>query len=142
MGILDNFNITGVKNIKELPTNRGVQFQKRKPMTVWNHPLTRRTKYKIYGYKIDRSSGIRRPHWLKADFPTGRQITPEMLGLDGIYTIDVIGQVGVIAPSKEQKNSDYSKIPEDPYHEEKDTFIYSKELINNRGYLKQNERRE
>lgn len=139
MGILSDKVSFGVKNIKDIPTNRGLQFQKEKPLTPYNFPLTQNTTYKIFGYKKDHI-GIRRPHWVGTTIPTGRQLTPQMVGLDGFYSVKIIHQSGIVSPRKEQ-NKEFSVIPEIK-EEENDTFIYSKNVINNRGYLKQNVARQ
>ena len=130
--------IQGINNVKHLPTNRGIQFQKEKPMTMHNYPLTRKTKYEIYGYKKDKLTGIKRPHWIKAELATGSNLTPQKVGLDGFYDVKALSQTGLISPKKE-KNIDFSTIP-DSSMDKNDTFIYSKNIISNRGYIEQNDR--
>jgi hypothetical protein len=110
-------------------------------MTPYNYPLTQRTKYKIFGYKKDKYTGIRRPHWLKAELATGKALTPQTVGLDGFYNVEVISQAGVISPRKE-KAKDFSEVPEEGEIDKNDRFIYPERVINNRGHLKQNVERE
>ena len=128
--------ISGINNVKSLPTNRGFQFQKDKPMTMHNYPLTKKTKYQIYGYKKDKLTGIKRPHWIKAEIATGKHLTPQAVGLDGFYDVQALSQVGLISPKKE-RSIDFSQIPESKM-DKNDTFIYSKNIISNRGLIEQN----
>ena len=104
-------------------------------MTIHNYPLTRKTTYKIYGYKKDKITGIKTPHWIKAELATGRNLTPQAVGLDGFYDVQPLTQTGVISPRKE-KNINYSEVPNFT-KDKKDTFIYSKDIINSRGYILQ-----
>jgi len=135
MGILDSLQITGIKP-KIKPTNRGFQFQKDKPITPYNYPLSQKTKYKIYGYKKD-FLGMKTPYWLTAEIATGKQLNPQMVGLDGFFSVEVVGQVGLVSPRRERKEAKkYSSIPEDLLEE--DTFIYNENVINDRGNLHKN----
>ena len=132
--------IQGINNLRKLPTNRGFQFQKEKPMTMHNYPLTKKTKYKIYGYRKDGIAGLKKPFWITAEIPTGKKLTPQSVGLDGFYTVTPISQSGLISPRKE-KSIDFSDIPEMTM-DKNDRFIYSKNTISNRGYIEQNVLRE
>lgn len=138
MGILNNIGITGIKQ-KTSPTNRGMQFQKKHPITPYNYPLSQKTKYKIFGYKIQ--NFVKKPYWLDAEIATGKQLTPQYVGLDGFYSVRIVGQTGLVSPRMERKEAKkYSEIPED-IHEE-DTFIYNENIINDRGYLNKNDSRK
>lgn len=53
-----------------------------------NFPLSKFTLWKIYGYRKDPYTGIKRPHWLEKKLPTGQQLTPRMVGLDGFFKVD------------------------------------------------------
>lgn len=129
--------IQGINNVKALPTNRGIQFQKAKPMTMHNYPLTKKTKYKIYGYKYRDKSNmiIKDPYWLTVEIATGKKLTPQSVGLDGFFDVKPISQTGVISPKKE-KDIAFSDIPETTM-DKNDKFIYSKNIINSRGYIQQ-----
>ena len=130
--------ISGINNTKVLPTNRGIQFQKEKPMTIHNYPLTKKTKYKIFGYKQDKLNGMKSPHWITAEIATGRNLTPEIVGLDGFYDVKALSQVGIISPKKE-RSIKFSDIPNSKM-DKNDNFIYSKNIISDRGYIEQNDR--
>ena len=90
--ILDTNNIIKGVKLKDRPTYRGGSFRKDKPLGAHNFPLSSRTHYQIYGYKKD-ASGIRRPYWMEKILPTGKQLTPQMCGLDGFYKITPTKQV-------------------------------------------------
>jgi hypothetical protein len=100
MTILDNRKIiTGVKP-KIRPTHGNDQggdfdlkFDKTYPLGPHNYPLTKYTDWKIYGYRKDPFTGMKRPYWLTKRLPTGRPITPKMVGLDGFFDIKPINQV-------------------------------------------------
>jgi hypothetical protein len=105
-------------------------------MTMHNYPLTQKTRYKIRGYK--KRGVIKEPHWIEAEIATGRNLTPQSVGLDGFYEVIPLQQSGVISPRKEKSRGlELSDIP-DFTTEKNDRFIYSKEIINNRGYIQQN----
>ena len=96
MGILDtNKIITGVKPISLSPTYRNefFKFNKKKALGEHNYPLTKYTEWKIYGYKKDKLTGIRTPYWISKTLPTGRPLTPKLVGLDGFYTVQPLNQV-------------------------------------------------
>jgi len=84
--ILDTNNIIRGVKTKERPTYRGGSFRKDKPLSEHNFPLSKRTHYKIYGYKKD-ASGIKRPYWMEKILPTGRKLTPQMCKLDGFFNV-------------------------------------------------------
>jgi hypothetical protein len=91
--------ITGVKP-KIRPTHGNdpakefnIEFDKTKPLAPHNFPLTKYTDWKIYGYKKDPYTGIKRPYWLTKRLPTGRPIEPKMVGLDGFFDIKPLNQV-------------------------------------------------
>ena len=93
MTILDNPRIiTGVKS-KIKPTFNDGFFDKNKPLEEHNFPLTKYTDWQIYGYRKDPFTGIKRPYWLTKRLPTGRQVSPRMVGLDGFFTIKPKQQV-------------------------------------------------
>jgi len=86
--------ITGIKPIKQRPyRDSDAAFNKDLPMGIHNFPLTKYTKWKIYGYKKDRFTGMKRPFWMEKTLPTGRQLTPQMCGLDGFFDVKSINQV-------------------------------------------------
>jgi hypothetical protein len=83
-----------MKPIKERPyRDSDVLFDKELPITKHNFPLTTYTNWKIYGYKKDPLTGIKRPYWLDKRLPTGRPLTPKMCGLDGFYDVRSTNQV-------------------------------------------------
>jgi len=93
MTILNNPTIiTGVKS-KTPPTFNDGSFDKNKPLGEHNFPLTKYTTYKIYGYKKDPLTGIKRPFWMTKKHPTGRPLNARMCGLDGFFDIKPINQV-------------------------------------------------
>ena len=92
MGILNSQIIKGIKP-KERPTYRGGSFNKNKPLGEHNFPLTKYVHYKIYGYKKDPYTGIKRPYWMEKKVPTGRNLTPRMCGLDGFFDVKATKQV-------------------------------------------------
>ena len=65
----------------------GFKFNKEMPISPHNFPLTKYTKWEIYGYKKDKLTGIRYPYWLDKVLPTGVALTPKKVGLDGFYTV-------------------------------------------------------
>ena len=90
MGVLDNLGITGVKP-KQQPTARGMHFNKNAPMDAYNCPLPYYHIYKIYGWKWrDNLHVLKNFYWLVKQVPAGRPITPEMFGLDGIYSKELL----------------------------------------------------
>lgn len=94
MGILSNPNIiTGIKSVKTKATLRDGHFQKNQPLGPHNFPLSKYVTMRIYGYKKDKLTGIKRPYWLTKKFVTGREITPKMCGLDGFFDITPINQI-------------------------------------------------
>ena len=95
MTILNSQIIRGINPIKQKPKygDKAFTFDKTFPMGPMNFPLTKYTDYKIYGYKKDPFTGMKRPHWLTKRVPTGRKITPKMCGLDGFFDIKPINQV-------------------------------------------------
>ena len=95
MGILSNPKIiSGVKSIKQRATlNGGTFLQKNQPLGPHNFPLSKYTWMRIYGYKVDKLTGIKKPYWLDRKFVTGRQITPKLVGLDGFFDIRPLKQV-------------------------------------------------
>jgi hypothetical protein len=103
-------------------------------MTMHNYPLSRKTKYKIFGYK--KRGVLKEPHWITVDLATGSNLTPQKVGLDGFYSVEPLSQTGLISPKKE-KDKDFSHIP-DFTRDKNDTFIYSKNIISDRGYIEKN----
>lgn len=93
MTILDQTEIIkGIKPIKIKPTYNDGRFDKRLPLGPHNYPLTKYTKWEIYGYKKDKLTGIRYPYWLDKVLPTGVPLTPKKVGLDGFYNVKPIYQ--------------------------------------------------
>ena len=95
MTILNNPKIiTGIKSkIKPKYGDEAFTFDKTVPLGSMNFPLTKYTDWKIYGYRKDPFTGIKRPYWLTKRLPTGRQISPKMVGLDGFFDIKPTNQV-------------------------------------------------
>ena len=95
MTILNNPRIiTGIKpKVKPKHGDKAFTFDKTFPMGPHNFPLTKYTDYKIYGYKKDPLTGMKRPYWLTKRVPTGRKIMPKMCGLDGFFDIKPTNQV-------------------------------------------------
>ena len=58
-----------------------------------NYPMTRTTHWEIHGYKKD-AAGIRRAHFITKDLPTGAELSPRLVGLDGFYTVKPTYQKG------------------------------------------------
>ena len=59
-----------------------------------NYPLSKYTDWEIYGYKWkDKYKVIKEPYWLTKRLPTGKEITPKMVGLDGFFDIKPKHQV-------------------------------------------------
>ena len=85
--------VKGIKPIKSKPTLNSGSFDKTKPIGEHNFPLTKYTNWEIYGYKKDRLTGIKRPHWLNKVLPTGQSLTPQKVGLDGFFTVKPINQI-------------------------------------------------
>ena len=86
--------IKGVKPIKERPyRDSDATFDKTIPIGPKNFPLTKYTTWKIYGYRKDPFTGIKRPYWMEKTLPTGRPITPKICGLDGFFDIKAKNQV-------------------------------------------------
>ena len=84
--------ITGVKS-KIRPTFNDGRFNKKLPIGEHNFPLSKYTDWQIYGYRRDPFTGIKRPYWLTKRLPTGRQLNPKMVGLDGFFDVKPIKQV-------------------------------------------------
>lgn len=82
--------IKGIKPIKTKPTDRGFKFDKTKPITPYNFPLSKFTNWKAFGYKKDRLTGIRRPYWITKTLPTGQPFVPD---LDEVIKVDGSEQV-------------------------------------------------
>ena len=93
MTILSNPRIITGINPKIKPTFNSGSFNKELPLGEHNFPLTKYTDWKIYGYKKDPFTGIKRPYWLTKRLPTGRQINPKMVGLDGFFDVKPTNQV-------------------------------------------------
>jgi len=91
MSILNNRKIIrGIKPIKEGPTfghDPHFIFDKKKPITPHNYPLSTYTDWHIYGYKKNKITGMKKPYWLTKRLPTGRELNPRMVGLDGFFDI-------------------------------------------------------
>lgn len=103
MGVLDNpGRIKGIKLIKSKPDPREFLFDKSQPLSPFNFPLTKTTLYKIFGYRIDKVSGIKRPFWLKKRVPTGTPLRPQMCGLDGFFQVEPILE-HPLSPQEEKK---------------------------------------
>ena len=117
---------------KVKPTNRAFDFQKEKPITPYNFPLSRTTTWKAFGYKKD-SAGIKRPHWIEKTLPTGHAFVPD---LDEVISVYPTQGGGIVSPQKEKKK-EFSIIPEDI--DNNDIFKYKNNLINDRGTLHKNE---
>lgn len=90
--MLNNKIITGVKP-KTRPTYRDGGFDKEKPLHPHNFPLTKYTIWQIYGYKKEGVLGLKKPYWLTKTLPTGRPLTPKLVGLDGFYTVRPLNQI-------------------------------------------------
>ena len=74
--ILDNpGNIAAVKPVKQKAEVK-FDFDKNKPMGMWNYPTLSRAKYKMYGYKTD-AEGIRRPISWEETLPVGKRVRME-----------------------------------------------------------------
>lgn len=85
-----NSIIRGVKNQKQMPqygNDPKLGFDKKKPIHAHNFPLTKFTDWKIYGYKKDPSTGMKRPCWINKRLPTGKSINPRDVGLDGFFDV-------------------------------------------------------
>ena len=112
IGILDNKRIiSGVKNIKARPTNRGFRFRKSEPVGAYNYPLTEYTTWTAFGYRIDKYSGIKRPHWIRETLPTGHSFKPGEQ-LDEVVDVKAYQHGRMVSPQKEIKKKYYSVIPE------------------------------
>ena len=87
--------IKGVKPLKDKPKygDEAFTFNKEFPLGMRNFPLTKYTDWKIYGYKKDPYTGIKRPYWLTKRLPTGQQLNPQMCGLDGFFDVKATNQV-------------------------------------------------
>ena len=87
--------IKGIKPIKQKPKygDKAFTFDKEIPLGTMNFPLTKYTDWKIYGYRKDPFTGIKRPYWLTKRLPTGVEINPKICGLDGFFDIKPINQV-------------------------------------------------
>ena len=95
MTILENPNriVRGVKPKIRPYRDNDVLFEKTIPLGMHNFPLTKYTNWKIYGYKKDPFTGMKRPFWMNKKLPTGRELTPQMCGLDGFFDVKAINQV-------------------------------------------------
>ena len=85
-----------MKGIKtKIPaTNRGFRpFNKALPLHPHNYPLSKITHWEICGYKKDPLTGIKRPYWITKDLPTGRELSPRLVGLDGFYNVKPTYQI-------------------------------------------------
>jgi len=92
--MLDNSNIiTGVKPIKNKPTYNQGRFNKNLPLSEHNYPLTKYTTWDIYGYVKDKYTGLKRPRWVTKVLPTGKPLTPRMVGMDGFFTVKPLNQI-------------------------------------------------
>ena len=95
-GILSNPRIiTGMKPIKEKPkfaNNPDIHFDKTIPIHSHNFPLSKYTIWKIYGYRKDPITGMKKPYWLTKKLPTGKSISHRDVGLDGFYDIKTYQQ--------------------------------------------------
>ena len=85
--------ITGIKPIKNKPTFNSGGFNKELPLGPHNFPLTKYTDYRIYGYKKDKLTGIKRPEWVRYRGATGKPLYPKTVGLDGFYNVIPLNQV-------------------------------------------------
>ena len=85
--------ITGINPIKNKPTFNSGGFNKKLPLGEHNFPLTKYVDYRIYGYKKDPLTGIKRPDWVRYRCPTGQSVTPKKVGLDGFYHVIPLNQV-------------------------------------------------
>ena len=91
-----NLNNVGAMSIKpkvapKFGNDPRLGFDKKAPIHSHNFPLTKYTTWKIYGYKND---GIfKKPFWLTKVLPTGHQITPKSVGLDGFFDIKAVNQI-------------------------------------------------
>jgi len=87
--------IKGVKTIKSKPKygDEAFAFDKTQPLGKMNFPLTKYTVWKIYGYRKDPFTGIKRPYWMEKTLPTGQQLTPKMCKLDGFFDVKAKNQV-------------------------------------------------
>ncbi len=87
--------ITGIKPIKSKPKlgHDSFKLKKDQPLNAYNFPMTKYTDYRIYGYKKDPFTGIKRPHWIRKRHPTGQPLEPKMVGLDGFFKVIPLNQV-------------------------------------------------
>lgn len=94
MGILDLSQIIkGVRPSKNnQPTYNGGRFDKTLPLGPHNTPISKYTKWKIYGYRKD-ITGMKTPYWLYKTLPTGVEITPKKCGLDGFFDVKACNQI-------------------------------------------------
>ncbi len=83
----------GINPIKNKPTFNSGGFNKELPLGMHNFPLTKYTDWRIYGYRKDPFTGIKRPHWLRKRHPTGKPLEPKDVGLDGFYHVIPLNQV-------------------------------------------------
>lgn len=83
----------GIKPIKNKPTFNSGGFNKELPISEHNFPLTKYVDYRIFGYKKDRITGIKRPDWVLYRGVTGQPVTPKKVGLDGFYHVIPLNQV-------------------------------------------------
>lgn len=91
-GILNNTGsiITGVKPLKEAPkhaNNPDIHFDKNQPIHAHNFPLSKWTIWKIYGYRKDKLTGIKKPYWITKRLPTGKSLSERDVGLDGFFDV-------------------------------------------------------
>jgi hypothetical protein len=86
--------VKGVKS-ENRPTYREKPFifDKSKPISEHNFPITKYTNWEIYGYRKDKLTGIKTPYWLNKVLPTGRPLTPQLVGLDGFFTVKPTEQI-------------------------------------------------
>lgn len=79
--------IKGIKLVKQKPkVPKEFIFNKNKPIGPHNYPMTRTTHWQIHGYKKD-IAGIRRSYHITKDLPTGTELSPRLVGLDGFYSV-------------------------------------------------------
>ena len=58
-----------------------------------NYPMSRTTHWEIYGYKKD-AAGIKKFYSITKDLPTGAELSPRLVGLDGFISVRPTYQKG------------------------------------------------
>jgi len=91
--ILNPQIIKGINPIKNKPTFNSGRFDKSLPLGEHNFPMTKYTTWQIYGYIKDKYTGLKRPRWITKVLPTGRPLTPKIVGLDGFFTVKPLNQI-------------------------------------------------